>query len=135
MHRQNRPLPPSSKAPEQEKSATGRFLSPTFRRPSGYEPPKKVNSHFNLTTPKPHYVKNCMIKKLLLTTALLGACFCFTLSAEDTNAAAATATNAVAVTTNAPPAETTPKPDAAGTVTGAASDAADAGGNTFVLTE
>src|SRR6266850_900153 len=77
-----------------------------------------------------------MIKRLVLTTALLGACFCFTSRAEDTNAPAAADTNAVAAaTTNAAPADTTPKPDPAGTATGAASDAADAGGNTFVVTE
>src|SRR6266566_1126178 len=78
-----------------------------------------------------------MIKRLILTTALLGACFCFTARAEDTNAPAAAATNAMAgmAMTNAAPADTTPKPDPAGITTGAASDAADAGGNTFVVTE
>jgi Amt family ammonium transporter len=74
-----------------------------------------------------------MIRKTLIGGALLLACFCFNSPAADTNAPTDTATNAVvAATTNAAPADTTPKPDPAGTSTGAAADAADAGGNTFV---
>jgi len=78
-----------------------------------------------------------MIKRLILTTALLGACFCFTARAEDTNAPAAAATNAMAgmAMTNAAPADTTPKPDPAGTATGAAADAQDASGTHFVTSE
>ena len=76
-----------------------------------------------------------MIRKTLIAGALLVACFCFNSPAADTNAPAEAATNAVAAaTTNAAPADTTPKPDPAGTSTGAAGDAADAGGNTFVQT-
>jgi Amt family ammonium transporter len=74
-----------------------------------------------------------MIRKTLIGGALLLACFCFNSPAADTNAPTDTATNAVvAATTNAAPADTTPKPDPGGTSTGAAADAADAGGNTFV---
>src|SRR5438034_5578804 len=72
-----------------------------------------------------------MLKRIILLTALLSACCWSRLQAEDTNAPAAT----TAAATNAAPADTTPKPDPAGTATGAATDAADAGGNTFVVTE
>ncbi len=76
-----------------------------------------------------------MIRKTLIGGALLLACFCFKSPAAETNTPADAATNAVAAaTTNAAPADTTPKPDPAGTSTGAAGDAADAGGNTFVQT-
>src|SRR5438874_4585358 len=76
-----------------------------------------------------------MMKRPILLTILLGACWWSTVRAQDTNSPAAT--NAVAATaaTNAAPADTTPKPDPAGTATGAAADAADAGGNTFAVTE
>jgi Amt family ammonium transporter len=82
-----------------------------------------------------------MIKRIIFAGALLTACFCSTLRGQTTNAseattnvaaAAASTTNAVA-TTNAP--DTAPKPDAAGTATGAAADAQDAGGGHFVVTE
>jgi Amt family ammonium transporter len=82
-----------------------------------------------------------MIKRIIFAGVLLTACFCSTLRAQTTNtpdattnvtAAAASTTNAVA-TTNAP--DTAPKPDPAGTATGAASDAQDAGGTHFVVTE
>jgi Amt family ammonium transporter len=82
-----------------------------------------------------------MIKRIIFAGALLTACFCSTLRGQTTNApeattnvaaAAASTTNAVA-TTNAP--DTGPKPDAAGTATGAAADAQDAGGTHFVVTE
>jgi Amt family ammonium transporter len=76
-----------------------------------------------------------MLKRIVLLTTLLIASSWSTLKAQDTNAAAATgiATTNSAAATNAAPAE--PKPDPSGTATGAASDAADAGGNTFVVTE
>src|ERR1044071_5938025 len=76
-----------------------------------------------------------MLKRIVLLTTLLIASSWSTLKAQDTNAAAATgiATTNSAAATNAAPAE--PKPDPSGTATGAASDAADAGGNTFGVTE
>jgi Amt family ammonium transporter len=77
-----------------------------------------------------------MIKRLIFAGALLAACFCSTLRGQTTNTAADAATNAVAAaTTNAAPADTGPTPDAAGTKTGAAVDAQDAGGTHFVTTE
>ena len=76
-----------------------------------------------------------MIKRILFFGALALGCISFNLKSQETNTAAAATTNAPAATTNAPAADTTPKPDAAGTSTGAASDATDAGGNTFVVSE
>src|SRR5690242_6228939 len=76
-----------------------------------------------------------MIKRLIFAGALLTACFCSTLRGQTTNAADATTNAVTAATTNAAPADAAPKPDAAGTATGAASDAQDAGGNHFVATE
>ena len=75
-----------------------------------------------------------MMKRLIFAGALLTACLCSTLHGQTTNAPEAT-TNAVAAATNAAPADTAPKPDPAGTATGAASDAQDAGGTHFVVTE
>jgi Amt family ammonium transporter len=71
-----------------------------------------------------------MKKRILILLTLLTTSACL-LSHADTNGPPA----AVAASTNAPAADNTPKPDAAGITTGAAGDAADAGGNTFVVTE
>jgi len=68
-----------------------------------------------------------MIKRTLYLITLVAACCATTLRAADTNAPVA------AASTNAAP-DTTPKPDAAGTATGASSDAAAADGTTFVVT-
>jgi Amt family ammonium transporter len=76
-----------------------------------------------------------MMKRLVLTIALLSACFCMTIHAEDTNAPAAAGTNAVAAaTTNAVPAASVPLPDPGGTNTGLAIDA-QAPSGTFVVSE
>src|SRR5882724_1849844 len=69
-----------------------------------------------------------MMKKAILTGALLLAFCCASVLAQDTNAPAGT--NAPAAAT-----DTTPKPDPAGTATGAAVDAQDASGTHFVVTE
>src|SRR6266404_3997073 len=69
-----------------------------------------------------------MMKKAILTGALLLAFCCASVLAQDTNAPAGT--NAPAAAT-----DTTPKPDPAGTATGASVDAQDAGGNHFVVSE
>jgi Amt family ammonium transporter len=73
-----------------------------------------------------------MIKRALIIGTLFTICLTTMLRAEETNAPAAT--------TNAPPAaaapaDTGPKPDPAGTATGAASDAQDASGTHFVVSE
>src|SRR5512133_725984 len=76
-----------------------------------------------------------IMKKVLLMIALLGACGGTTARADDTPAGAAAAvasTNAIA--TNAM-VDTAPKPDPAGDATGASTDAQDAAGNHFVITE
>src|SRR5882724_506034 len=69
-----------------------------------------------------------MMKKAILTGALLLAFCCASVLAQDTNAPAGT--NAPAAAT-----DTTPKPDPAGTATGAAVDAQDASGTHFVVSE
>ncbi|HSU54651.1 MAG TPA: hypothetical protein VLT36_11385, partial [Candidatus Dormibacteraeota bacterium] len=75
-----------------------------------------------------------MMKRILIIGALLTACWS-SVRADDTNAPARGTNAAAGATTNAAPADTTPKPDAAGTATGAASDAQDAGGSHFVVSE
>jgi len=70
------------------------------------------------------------MKKLLLSAALLA----FTAAAPLLKAQAPTNAPAAA-DTNAPAASADPKPDPAGTATGAAADAQDAGGNHFVVSD
>src|SRR6266481_7838522 len=69
-----------------------------------------------------------MMKKAILTGALMLACCCVSVLAQDTNAQAGTNAPAAAM-------DMTPKPDPAGTATGASVDAQDAGGNHFQVTE
>src|SRR5437667_10827418 len=71
------------------------------------------------------------MKRIILLTVMLSACWCCSLRAADsTNAPAGTNAPAAAA-----PADTTPKPDPAGTATGASADAQDASGTHFVTTE
>jgi Amt family ammonium transporter len=71
-----------------------------------------------------------MIKKFTVSIAalvIIGACVLSNVRAQDTNSMAGM------VMTNAAPADTGPTPDAAGTKTGASSDAQDSGGAHFVV--
>src|SRR5947209_1001552 len=139
MSRRMKPSPRSSKPRERERLATAKFLSRRLTMRFESAPRKKESLQFKLIPPEnknnPARKIRTMMKRPILLTILLGACWWSTVRAQDTSPPAAT--NAVAATaaTNAVPADSTPKPDAAGTATGASADAQDAGGSHFVSTE